>query len=104
MTEQEAIEIINKEFPARTENFKRIWSEARKGKFDQKQALKILINTPEMLAPVPFLMFVYDTGLADVISYSEYADVMRKKALKNKNHALLRAANAALAIAENKQF
>lgn len=104
MTEREAIEIIKKVFPAPTENLKRIWSAAKAGKFNQEQALKILINTPELLDPVPFLLFVYESGIGNLISYSEYAALMKKKSLKNKNQALLRASNAALVIAESKQL
>lgn len=104
MKEQEAIEIINKEFPDLTENIKRILGEAMKGKFDKKQALKILVNTPELLDPLPFILFVYHSGLGEALSYGEYSALMKKKALKNKNQALLNAANATLAIAESKQL
>lgn len=98
MTLAEAIEIFDREFPKPSDNLIKITSAASQKKYSQKEALKILIATPELLQPLPFLMFSHDTKLADVISYEEYAVIIKQRALKSKNQALLNLANAALAL------
>ena len=52
--------------------------------FTKEGALKGLLATHELLQPLPFLMFVQNTDLVDVITYREYSLLMRKKALKLK--------------------
>lgn len=98
MTLAEAIEAFDQEFPKPSDNLIKITSNASQKKYSQKEALKILISTPELLQPLPFLLFSHDTILADIISYKEYAVIMKQKALKSKNQALLNLANAALAL------
>lgn len=104
MTESNAIELLNKEFPRPSDNILRIMSAAIQGQFEKKEALNILVNTTEFLNPLLFILFTNDTDLYEVISYKEYADLMKQKALKSNNSALLNLAKAALVIAEESKL
>ncbi|MDQ0861603.1 hypothetical protein [Bacillus sp. V2I10] len=79
----------NREYPTTTDSCLDIMSSAKNGKYTQKEALKILLTTPELLDPLQFLLFSYDTNLQDAVSYKDYVALMKNKAMKTKNQALL---------------
>lgn len=102
MTEAEAYTIFDKEFPKYSGSLDGIMTKAKKNEMGQEEALKTLLSTPELLQPLLFMVFVYETNLQNCISHVEYAKIMRQKALKSKNQALLNVANAALCVSLEK--
>lgn len=94
----ESYEVFDKEFPIPTNNLIKIMSKARNKEYTKEEALRVLLATPELLQPLPFMLFITYTNLDSVISYDEYAELMRKKAVKNKNHPLMNMVNEAVKI------
>lgn len=87
---------LQKEFPTTSDTIFSLMSKVRKKELGQKEALTKLVSTTEFLDPLLFLLFTSDTNLSDVISYKEYAAILRNKSIKQNNQALYNLSKLAL--------
>lgn len=63
----------------------------RKAKtISQKEALETMLQNPEILAPVVYLLFAIDAGVADILPHDKYCLLMKKKAIQTNNKKLLK--------------
>lgn len=59
-------------------------------KMAQKEAIQMLLTNPELLDPVCYVLVAYETGIADIFPHTKYCSMMKEKAIKTNNKALLK--------------
>lgn len=98
MDYQTAVNFLNSSFPKANEDISELIKNAANQ--NKRQSLSTLLKSPELLLPLPFVLFHSNANLQDVISYEKYAELMIKKAHNSKNIGLLNIAKAALVVAK----
>lgn len=76
---------------------------AKKEKYTKEQAMKILLKEPVLfLNPVPFVLFVSDSGLD--INLQQYSTIIVNQARKKRNYKLFELAKQSYEIGKLKEL
>lgn len=63
---------------------------AKSKTLSQKEALETMLQNPEILDPVIYLLFAIDAGVDEILPHDKYCLLMKKKAIQSNNRKLLK--------------
>lgn len=94
MTENEARKIFDEMALTTSDDTYQMVNDSNQ--LSQREALRTLLQHPELLDPLLFVLFADNADVSDLVSYEEYVLIMKEKGKKSKNQGLYKLACAAL--------